>query len=258
MRLLLIYFFLSQLFFSQESFFQDYQFLLSNYVDDFGRINYKAIKEDDLILIKRQYQKIKSLDLKKFETSYKEPLAKLSFFMNAYNFITIHEVVMNYPVNSIRDIKDVWKKRHALIGKEYSLDEIEHDLIRPFRRPECHFALICAAYSCPPLQKEVYTKDNIEDQFKVITNVFYSNPLTFQLDEETNEIYVSQIFNWYTADFQFNPTGNKIEDEELKKEIVKTYLIKYAPKKISEFIISNRKNLKIGFIDWNWALNEAI
>ena len=243
---------------SQNGLFEDYQYILSNYVDDFGRINYKQIKNNDFDKIKRQYKKITTYRLNDFNRNFKEPLSKLSFFINAYNFITIHEVVKNYPVNSIKEIKDVWKNKHALIDGKYSLDEIEHDLIRPFRRPECHFALICAAYSCPPLQKLIYNQENIEEQFQNISNLFYTNPITFQLDEETNEIFVSQIFNWYTADFQFNPTGNKIEDVELKKEIIKTYLIKFAPKNIADFIIKNRKTLKISFIDWHWALNEAL
>ena len=44
-----------------------------------------------------------------------------------------------------------------------SLDEIEHQIIRKrFDEPRIHFALVCAAMSCPPLRDEAYTADRLE------------------------------------------------------------------------------------------------
>lgn len=243
---------------SQENFFNDYQYLLSHYVDAFGRIAYKDIKKNEMSRLKRQYRKINNISEQLFNQHNKNDLSKLSFYINLYNFITIYEVVNNYPVNSIKDINGVWKKKHRVVGLNISLDELEHDLIRPFKKPECHFALICAAYSCPPIQKLVYNENNIRNQFKKISEIFYQNPLTFQIDEEAKELFVSQIFNWYTIDFQFSPKGLKVEDLHLKKEIIISYLLNYGPEEVSRFIRENRSEIRLEFIDWNWKLNEAI
>jgi len=43
-------------------------------------------------------------------------------------------------------------RRWMLAGETGSLDQIEHERIRAaFREPRIHFALVCAARSCPPL-----------------------------------------------------------------------------------------------------------
>ncbi|MCM8533508.1 MAG: DUF547 domain-containing protein, partial [Lentisphaeraceae bacterium] len=76
---------------------------------------------------------------------------KLSFWINAYNFFTIVDVTNNLDEDSMKDIG--WKNKHHIInGNKYSLDQIEHEIIRPMNDPRIHFAVNCASVSCPGLK----------------------------------------------------------------------------------------------------------
>ena len=64
---------------------------------------------------------------------------KLAFWINAYNILAIDLVVRNYPIESLRELgsffSPVWKRPAGEIGgREYTLDEIEHQILRPIRR----------------------------------------------------------------------------------------------------------------------------
>ncbi|MFQ5607806.1 MAG: DUF547 domain-containing protein, partial [Candidatus Zixiibacteriota bacterium] len=57
--------------------------------------------------------------------------SRISFYINAYNAITLMSVVEAYPVKSIKDISGVWKKRKwSVAGQKLTLDEIEHQRLR--------------------------------------------------------------------------------------------------------------------------------
>ena len=71
---------------------------------------------------------------------------------------TLRLILDHRPVASIKDIPSGkrWDdRRWTLAGETVSLDQIEHQRIRAaFREPRIHFALVCAARSCPPLRAE--------------------------------------------------------------------------------------------------------
>ena len=77
----------------------------------------------------------------------------LAFWMNAYNALTIDLILRNYPVDSIKDIKNPWDQRLWKLGdKWYNLNQIEHDILRKMDEPRIHFGIVCASFSCPKLQ----------------------------------------------------------------------------------------------------------
>jgi len=71
-------------------------------------------------------------------------------------FSRIRNAVADRPVNS------VWQSRIA--GAERSQGEIEHEIIRPMGDPRIHFAVNCAARSCPPIWPEAYTGEELDAQ----------------------------------------------------------------------------------------------
>jgi hypothetical protein len=85
---------------------------------------------------------------------------RLAFWINAYNVLAIDLVQRHYPVGSIRDVgslfSPVWKKPAGEIGGgSYTLDQIEHEILRPLGEPRVHGAIVCASLSCPPLRRAV-------------------------------------------------------------------------------------------------------
>jgi hypothetical protein len=62
-------------------------------------------------------------------------------------------------------IPDVFSRKHCRIaGAERSQGEIEHEIIRPMGDPRIHFAVNCAARSCPPIWPEAYTGEELDAQ----------------------------------------------------------------------------------------------
>jgi hypothetical protein len=160
---------------------------------------------------------------------------KMAFWINAYNAFTIDLIIDNYPVSSILNLDGgkTWDvKRITLGGKKYSLNQIENEILRPvFKDPRIHFALNCAAKSCPPLYNKAFTAENLERALEQRTRQFINDANFNSLTAE--KASVSKIFEWYAADF-----GD-----------LKTYLNKYAVEKLNN-------STAIGFLKYNWALNE--
>ncbi len=159
----------------------------------------------------------------------------MAFWINAYNAFTVKLIVDNYPISSIMKLDNgkVWDRKWINIGgKTYSLNNIENDILRPqFKDPRIHFAVNCAAKSCPPLLNRAWTAANLESNFEKQARAFINNPEFNKISAK--EVEVSKIFDWYASDF-----GNLID-----------YLNKYSSTKINA-------NAKVKFREYDWALNE--
>lgn len=215
--------------------------LLKSYVDDEGMVNYKALKANES-------QLDKYLDLLKSngpnENNWSED-EQLAYWINAYNAFTIKLILKYYPIKSIKDIgstiqipfvNTAWDIDFIMIGDEdFTLNNIEHFIIRKdFEEPRIHFALVCAAKSCPKLRNEAYTANQLDEQLTDQTKSFLANPDKNKISEK--ELKLSKIFSWYGGDFT----------QEMS-------LVKYL-NQFTEVKIDNRA--KINFMDYDWSLNE--
>jgi len=138
---------------------------------------------------------------------------RLAFWINAYNAYTIHLVNVHGERDSIRNIeagverlevKGPWSAPVAKIGgRVYSLDQIEHEILRErFDEPRIHFALVCAAASCPPLRSEAYVGDRLDSQLDDQARTFLTrSPEKNRVDVAEGVLYASPIFDWFREDF---------------------------------------------------------
>ena len=116
-------------------------------------VDYAALKKDP-----RWKGVVRSLERSKPD-ALPSAEAKLAFWINAYNVLAIQTVLSNYPLDSIRDVgsffSPVWKRQAGKIdGKAVTLDQIEHQILRPMGDPRIHAAIVCASRSCPSLRRE--------------------------------------------------------------------------------------------------------
>ena len=204
--------------------------LLKKYVSENGNVNYNGFKKDANLLnsyIDYLSTKVPSKNCTKQEI--------LAFWINAYNALTVNLIIRNYPVKSIKDIKNPWGQRIWKLGdKMYDLEEIEHEILRKMNEPRIHFAIVCASYSCPKLQNEAFTAENLERQLTNAAKEFLADKKRNEISE--NSIKISKIFDWFSKDFTQN--GSLID-----------YLNQFTD-------ITIASNAKKGFKDYNWALNE--
>lgn len=163
---------------------------------------------------------------------------KLAFWINAYNFFTLVEVRDHYPVESMKAIG--WKKEHHVVGgKTYSLDAIEHKLLRPLKDPRIHFAVNCASVGCPSLSRAVYNAAKLDAQLTAAARNGLKNPLHVYATA-AGEVHVTQLFLWFGRDFKVKPYGN-----------VPGFIRAYGPARYAR-----QKPVKPD-INYDWSLNTA-
>ena len=215
-----------------------YAELLMKYVKK-GFVDYRGFKNNEQKL--DQYLKI----LEKTDLNSLTSKEQFAFYINTYNAWTIKLILTKYPdVNSIKDLggffSSPWKKKIVHVdGKILTLDNIEHDILRPFfKDPRVHFAVNCASKSCPPLRSEPYQGSELDRQLDEVTTAFINDPSRNRV--EGNILWVSKIFSWYGEDFNDDIEG---------------FFVKYAQGTLKEKVTVKRGQLKVKYLDYDWSLN---
>lgn len=214
--------------------------LLRKHVDNLGLVDYTGMAADSNLL--RDY-----LDLVEQNAPNKKnwtEAEQMVYWINAYNAFTVKLIIDNYPVASIKDIKNgipfvntVWDIKFITIGgKEFDLNNIEHGILRKdFNDPRIHFALVCASLSCPKLQRFAYTAEKLDDQLEQAARAFINEP--FRNDVHQNPIQLSKLLDWYWTDFR--------DTYEDRYQLIQ----QYADDPINT-------GHEIEFLEYDWNLND--
>ena len=205
-----------------------YDQLLKKHVSVEGKVDYQSFKKDHTKL-KAYINELKSSPIARSVTQQKQ----LAYWINLYNALTINLILDHYPVKSIMDIDKAWDLPLVSInGSELTLNDIEHKIIRPkFNDPRVHFAVNCAARSCPKLLNEAYLGTKLEQQLDSQTRWFVNNKSFNQLT--SSSVKVSKIFEWYRDDF-----GNLV-----------SFLNRY-----SDLQIAGKSS--VSYLEYDWSLND--
>ncbi len=223
--------------------------ILATYYDPARGMDYRGLKARDAAAV----QKLRR-DLGSVNPGTLTPRERLAYWINVYNINTLATILEKYPVGSIRDIStdpllrlNVFKKKRVPTPSGVlSLNDVENDKIRAaFRDPRIHFAINCAAKSCPPLRKEAYTGDRLDAQLDSQTAEFLNGPKGARLSPDGNSlrINVTKIMDWFGEDFEKWGGG--------KAAFLKRYV---SPSKKSLF--DTAKNLRFSYDKYDWSLND--
>lgn len=214
--------------------------VLQEHVKD-GRVDYAKLKENP-----EKFEKYldQLATAKPSEMSYN---AQIAFWINAYNALVIKGVIDHYPIKSVKKVKlfngFFSRLKFQAAGETYSLDNIEHDIIRQeFVDPRIHFALICASIGCPLIENTVFLPETIEERLDAVTLKFVTNPEKVRLDRGKRRVYLSKIFKWYKKDFTEGYEG------------VADFLSDYLPEDDVEFVLA--KDVKFHYLHYDWNLND--
>lgn len=246
--------------------YDDYMAVLKAYVNDKGMVNYKQLKANRAKL-DTFVRELSGLDPATYATWNTRD--KIAFWINAYNGLTLKAIIDNYPIkssffrsriypkNSIRQISGVWdEKKFKLMGTERTLEQIEHEILRKqFKEPGIHVALVCAAMGCPPLRKEPYVGEMLEEQFDDQARHFLANQKKFQIDRKEAKVSLSPIFNWFAGDFanKYAPKKN-LGRHDKEESAVLNFIASYLDKEQKDYVLSGE--FKIKYLDYDWSLNE--
>lgn len=198
--------------------------------------------------------RFQQLSFDELKTALPSDDEKKAFWINLYNA---------YTQVALKKNPDQYKKRGqffgakqiAIAGKTFSLDDIEHGILRrskikwslgylnklfPGKTEKSlrvnkldyrlHFALNCGAKSCPPIA--FYKSATINEQLTLATKAYLKSEVTY--DEKKNTVTLPALMNWFRRDF-----GGKKKMITLLKELS---------------IIPSEKNPKINFSSYDWTL----
>jgi hypothetical protein len=183
---------------------------------------------------------------------------RLALWINAYNAYTLKLIRDNYPVESINELhaggkivghltnRTAWDISFAEVGgRTYTLNDIEHEIIRKeFHDPRIHFALVCAAVSCPPLRPEAYVGERLGEQLDDQARVFFSQESKNRFDLDSKVAHLSKILDWYGADFADSKDG------------ILRAIAEYLPSDVRESIEADASAWKVEYTKYDWSLNE--
>ena len=173
---------------------------------------------------------------------------RLAFYINAYNALTISGVLKHLPglksVEAVYPDFGFFKRADFKVGgKAMSLNNLEHDIIRPeFNDPRVHAALNCASVSCPPLLAEAYVPTKVEAQLEKQMKAFVLDSARNQIDA-TKGVKLSMIFDWFSKDFK-------------ARGGVVTFMSKYLSTEQAATLSSSMTAGKVTYLPYDWNLNK--
>lgn len=212
--------------------------VLARYVHD-GRVNYAGLMTSRASLEAALYDMAQAVP-----EDFRLREERLAFWINAYNACVLKGVLGHYPVPSVKRIAGFFDRlRYRIGGRELTLNQIEN-AGRALGDWRIHMALVCASASCPPLRHEAYTAERLEEQLRRQTEAFlHDSSRGLRMDGAT--LLVSSIVKWYAGDFVKGPLTT-----EALLEVWKSYL----DPSLLEAVRGRR--LRLGFLPYDWSLNE--
>jgi len=226
---------------------QAYAKLLSTYVNARG-VRYATWRTsgDDLKRISEVVMIYRST-----ATSTLEPKETEALLINLYNAKILETVLLLNPSGSFRNLSkglsqnEIFHRKAVVVdGKALSLDDLEKRLRQEFKDPRVHFALNCAARSCPPIRNEPYTGVRVDDQLDDATRAYLASPGAVEIETKHGEtiIRTTMLFDWYADDFK--AAGGTLG-----------FLKTYGTPEIAE--AASAKRVKVEYRPWDWGLNVA-
>lgn len=196
-------------------------------------------------------------DLAAFDPRRMRIPAQVAFWLNVYNAAVLRDL-LEFEAGDF-----FGRKRLRIAGHAWSLDDIEHGLLRgnaakymsfsaPMKKADprlalapvtfderSHFALYTASRSSPPLR--VFHAERVEDQLEDASRDYLR--ATVRVKEEGAKVKVPKLFQWYTEDFGGSDGVLQFVVARLDEESV-------------ELIDRRQGRVKIKYLDYDWTLNR--
>jgi Protein of unknown function, DUF547 len=231
----------------QEPDYSSWNHLLQTYYDPAHGMAYGQLKAHDAKTLEALKQSLGRVTVAALNRKQ-----QLAYWINVYNVNSVATIVESYPVDSIRDIStdlirklNVFsKERIPFAGALLSLDNVENDKIRSeFHDPRIHFAINCAAKSCPPIRTEAYVGERVDAQLDDQVRKFLSTA-RYGKKGDTLVVHITKIMDWFGKDFDEYGGG--------KVPFIRRYV---APDK-QKLIDAAKSDVELEYDDYDWALND--
>jgi hypothetical protein len=181
----------------------------------------------------------------------------LAFFINSYN-VSVIRGLQKYGASQTQEQLGFPLFNSApftIAGETVTLDSLEKGTrhIKRFNEPRTHFALVCAALSCPPLLNRAWRAAtlyrDLDERTRLFLNDSSFNPVS------ASSVRVSQLFQWYAGDFSGkvrdvnSPTKLRLLPDGTEKDFIAGYLNDTVRK---QAVLT----LTLQFMNYDWTINS--
>lgn len=191
---------------------------------------------------------------------------RMCFWLNVYNALVLHAVIARRALEGVRSVGDFYTASQYMVsGHVFSLDEIEHGLLRvnaarlrfgarPLGRDDprtalapymfderVHFAMYSACRSSPALAP--YHAEGLADALERATCAYLEGRV--RLEEDGVTLVVPKLFDWYAADF-----GGW-------RGVLEFVLSRMPGDDIAAAAERHGLELRLRFEEFDWTLNRA-
>jgi hypothetical protein len=202
--------------------------------DNIARVSYGAVTPESREALDAYLDSLSTLEISSYSRDQ-----QFTFWVNLYNALTIRVILDAYPVQSIQDI-DI-STLLAIEGKEITLNDIEHRILRPiWNDPRIHYVLNCASLGCPDLSASAFEPSEMETTLDDAARAYINSSRGARVNEGI--LIASRIYDWFYEDF-----GSNEED-------VIAHLRQYAE---PDFATALMASDSIDSYEYDWSLNDA-
>ncbi len=182
---------------------------------------------------------------------------QLALYINAYNALVVYQVLLHYPVGSLRDIPTAFTRPFPVGRENLSLHQLLHARIRRFGDPRVHAAVVPAAQSAPLLRG--YTGGGLQAELdEQMRSLMADKQRGLWLDSASRRVFLSQTFRRFAGDFAAGdrmPSFSSLVAGWLRPASALPALRPYLPDAVCEML--EAPGTRLAFLPYVWSLNES-
>jgi len=230
--------------------------VLQRFVSEDGLVDYAELRvSTDFI---RLVEVVSRQSPQSHPDLFPSPNDALSFWVNAYNLLTIWAVLSDNISTSVQDStvsgwirinaeQDFFVGNRVKIGGVWmNLYDLENKIIRRFGDGRIHAAINCASNSCPVLENRAFEGENLHDRLSISMTRMVNSSRHLKVDTTQQTVYASPIFDWYKSDFNARRRQHLFE-----------YWFDFAEEPLLSLLHQAKaERFKIEWMKYDWGLNQ--
>lgn len=225
-----------------------------------GRVDYDAVLSEERDL-RRFVATFNIAGPRSTPARFRTEPERLAYYLNAYNAFVLFAVIDNWPIDSVHDVHGWLDPRKGfgffyglqmpLDGEATNLYDLENEEIRGFKDARIHAAINCASKSCPPLAPYAFEPALLDTQLDAVTEAFCSTAPHVRIDESTEQIQLSAIFDWYRVDFEEH--ARRLGKPATALDFIEAFATTEMAAALAE---ARSADFEVVFQPYDWTLNR--
>ncbi len=180
---------------------------------------------------------------------------QLAFYLNAYNAIAVHQVLLHYPIDSLFRIKHAFVRIYPVGQRNVSLHTLHSGILRAFGDPRIHAALSMAAWSGAKLRP--FSGTNLQSELDAALRQLLADPVYgARYDAASNTLYLPPMLRWFAGDFlapHAMPKPWHLVRGIINPDALASVLAPYMPPSLATI---HTQHPRVKTLPFDWTLDE--